>query len=237
LRDIEHRHRERPETNQEILEWRFPYSFESMRKKYLAKNLKEIGVTGAADKAQPPHRTFRRQDEDCMQGRGACRHARIDGRLFSHDDGAPTFLLPPPSPPRSRNAVRAVARVFAFLTLLRVWQSMDMNRRAVVKSAALGAAVAAPKLANAFECSPSEIDPETGACPVPKNDVDKPKVTLAPMIQIMDHRGCTRPKKEYKGKASGDSNDDMCVCVCAWVPSHRLATIFLSGKRGLYRCC
>jgi len=101
---------------------------------------------------------------------------------------------------------------------------MDMNRRAVVKSAALGAAVAAPKLANAFECSPAEIDPETGTCPVPKNDVDKPKVTLAPMIQIMDHRGCTRPKKEYKGKASGDGNDDMCVCVCACVPSPSLSS-------------
>lgn len=91
--------------------------------------------------------------------------------------------------------------------------SMDMDRRAVVKSAALGAAISAPKLANAFECSPAEIDPETGTCPVPKNDIDKPKVSLAPLIQIMDHRGCTRPRKEYKGKASGDGNDEMMVMV------------------------
>jgi hypothetical protein len=172
-----------------------------------------------------------------MQGRGACRHARIDGRLFPHDDGAPTV----PSATAFSAALSECCHVGGLglrcFDTAAVWQSMDMNRRAVVKSAALGAAVAAPKLANAFECSPAEIDPETGTCPVPKNDVDKPKVTLAPMIQILDHRGCTRPKKEYKGKASGDSNDDMCVCVCAWVPSHRLATIFLSGNRGLYRCC
>jgi hypothetical protein len=90
---------------------------------------------------------------------------------------------------------------------------MDMDRRAVVKSAALGAAIATPKLANAFECSPAEIDVETGACPVPKNDVDKPKVSLAPLIQIFDHRGCPRPRVEYKGKASGDDNDQMLVKV------------------------
>ena len=90
---------------------------------------------------------------------------------------------------------------------------MDMDRRAIVKGAALGAAVSAPKLANAFECRPKQIDPETGACPIPKNDVDQPRVSLAPNLLIMDHRGCSRPRSEYKGKASGDGNDEMCVKV------------------------
>ena len=90
---------------------------------------------------------------------------------------------------------------------------MDMDRRAVLKSAAVGAAITGPKIANAWECSPAEIDPETGACPVPKNDIDRPKLTLAPIIQIMDHRGCSRPRTEYKGKPSNDANDQMCVTV------------------------
>lgn len=97
-----------------------------------------------------------------------------------------------------------------------VWcclQSMDMDRRAMVKSAGLGAAVSVPKLANAFECSPGEIDKTTGACPVPKNDVDKPKKSLAPLVQVFDHRGCPRPRTEYKGKPSGDMNDQMLVSV------------------------
>lgn len=88
-----------------------------------------------------------------------------------------------------------------------------MDRRAVVKSAALGVAITGPKIASAFECRPKEIDKETGKCPVPKNDVDVPKKSLAPLIQIFDHRGCSRPKTEYTGKASGDDNDEMCVKV------------------------
>jgi len=90
---------------------------------------------------------------------------------------------------------------------------MDMDRRAIVKSAALGVALAGPKITNAFECSPGEIDKETGKCPVPKNDIDLSKKSLAPLIQIFDHRGCSRPKTEYTGKASGDLNDEMCVKV------------------------
>jgi len=90
---------------------------------------------------------------------------------------------------------------------------MDMDRRAIVKSAALGVALASPKITNAFECSPGEIDKETGKCPVPKNDIDLSKKSLAPLIQIFDHRGCSRPKTEYTGKASGDLNDEMCVKV------------------------
>ena len=83
------------------------------------------------------------------------------------------------------HALRLAAIADWYVGCVSCFQSMDMDRRAVVKSAALGAAVAAPKLANAFECSPGEIDKTTGACPVPKNDVDKPSRSLAPSFRSL----------------------------------------------------
>ena len=91
--------------------------------------------------------------------------------------------------------------------------SLCLITAAALKSASLAAAVTGPRLANALECSPAEIDVNTGKCPVPVNDVDQPKVTLAPVILVMDHRGCSRERTEYKGKRSGDGNDEMCVTV------------------------
>merc|ERR1711966_369784 len=39
------------------------------------------------------------------------------------------------------------------------------------------------------------------------------KSAAAPVITIFDHRGCSRAPKEYKGKASGDQDDEMMVKV------------------------
>lgn len=84
----------------------------------------------------------------------------------------------------------------------------------MVKSASVAGPFSPLRPADAFECSPAEIDPSTGKCPVPKNDVDQPHVSLAPLIRIFDNRGCKRPRTEYTGKPSGDANDEMLVMVC-----------------------
>ena len=73
--------------------------------------------------------------------------------------------------------------------------SMDMGRRQVVQTAG-AAAVAAPLL----RANPASAGMDKSA--------------RAPVIAILDHRGCTAHKnQEYRGPASGDQDDEMCVVV------------------------
>ena len=38
-------------------------------------------------------------------------------------------------------------------------------------------------------------------------------IAVNAQITIMDHRGCARKGSEYKGAASGDQDDEMCIVV------------------------
>ena len=74
--------------------------------------------------------------------------------------------------------------------------SMETGRRQVVQAGA-AAAVAAPLLRG----SPAEAKMDKSA--------------RAPVILIMDHRGCNRggANKEYTGAKAGNQDDEMCVKV------------------------
>lgn len=73
--------------------------------------------------------------------------------------------------------------------------SMDVSRRQAVQTAG-AAAVAAPLL----RANPASAGMDKSA--------------KAPVIAILDHRGCTAHKnQEYRGPASNDQDDEMCVVV------------------------
>uniref|UniRef100_A0A7S0Z6P5 Phycoerythrin alpha chain domain-containing protein n=1 Tax=Hemiselmis tepida TaxID=464990 RepID=A0A7S0Z6P5_9CRYP len=78
------------------------------------------------------------------------------------------------------------------------------GRREVVQGAG-AAAVVAPLL------RPAEAD----AAFFGKASGGPRKPLTAPVISILDHRGCSENSKhqEYKGKASSDENDEMCIVV------------------------
>jgi len=85
--------------------------------------------------------------------------------------------------------------------------SMDIDRRSIVQAGIAAAAAAplfAPKTADAVA--------DLGLKYVPR-----PPGMLngyAPIITIMDHRGCTsHANKEYRGKKSNDQDDEMLVKV------------------------
>jgi hypothetical protein len=85
-----------------------------------------------------------------------------------------------------------VASAAAFSPMM----SMETGRRQVVQAGA-AAAVAAPLLRG----SPAEAKMDKSA--------------RAPVILIMDHRGCNRggANKEYTGAKAGNQDDEMCVKV------------------------
>ena len=81
--------------------------------------------------------------------------------------------------------------------------SMETGRRQVVQAGA-AAAVATPLLrAGSADAAMSD-----GAGP-------RNKRAMAPIITIMDHRGCNRggANKEYTGAKAGGQDDEMCVKV------------------------
>ena len=87
--------------------------------------------------------------------------------------------------------------------------SMDTGRRSVVQAGA-AAAVAAPLL------RPTDADAASDAGFKMSNTFVRPaNHGMAPMITVMDHRGCNRggPNKEYRGPKSNDQDDEMCVKV------------------------
>eukprot|EP00283_Hemiselmis_rufescens_P006632 CAMPEP_0173433894 /NCGR_PEP_ID=MMETSP1357-20121228/11160_1 /TAXON_ID=77926 /ORGANISM="Hemiselmis rufescens, Strain PCC563" /LENGTH=133 /DNA_ID=CAMNT_0014398639 /DNA_START=89 /DNA_END=490 /DNA_ORIENTATION=- len=78
------------------------------------------------------------------------------------------------------------------------------SRREIVQGAG-AAAVAAPLL------RPDQAD----AAFFGKASGGPRKPLTAPVILVLDHRGCSENSKhkEYKGKAANDMNDEMCVVV------------------------
>ena len=87
--------------------------------------------------------------------------------------------------------------------------SMDTGRRSVVQAGA-AAAVAAPLL------RPTDADAATDAGFKMSNTFVRPaNHGMAPMITVMDHRGCNRggPNKEYFGIKANGPEDEMCVKV------------------------
>ena len=80
--------------------------------------------------------------------------------------------------------------------------SLETGRRQVVQAGA-AAAVAAPLL---------RANPAAAAGAMTKDSKGNPNG--APKINIFDHRGCTAHKNaEYRGAASNDQDDEMCVMV------------------------
>jgi hypothetical protein len=90
----------------------------------------------------------------------------------------------------------ALAALVASAAAFSPMMSMETGRRQVVQAGA-AAAVAAPLL----RANPAEAQYD--------------KSGRAPVILVMDHRGCNRggPNAEYRGTRSGDSDDEMCVKV------------------------
>eukprot|EP00802_Teleaulax_amphioxeia_P014331 Tamp_14394.p1 GENE.Tamp_14394~~Tamp_14394.p1 ORF type:complete len:151 (-),score=33.08 Tamp_14394:1181-1633(-) len=74
--------------------------------------------------------------------------------------------------------------------------SLSANRRQVVQGGA-AAAVAAPLLRSS-PAGAASFDNFPGR---------------APVISVLDHRGCPRKGTEYQGQRSGDQDDEMCVIV------------------------
>ena len=101
--------------------------------------------------------------------------------------------------------------------------SMDTGRRSVVQAGA-AAAVAAPLL------RPTDADAASDAGFTMSNTFVRPaNHGMAPMITVMDHRGCNRGghNKEYRGPKSNDEHDEMCVKVkleSVPIPYERAAT-------------
>nr|AGR45599.1 phycoerythrin alpha subunit L1 [Chroomonas sp. M1312] len=85
--------------------------------------------------------------------------------------------------------------------------SMGVGRREVVQAGAAAAAVA-PLLRNA---APAEARNYVGA----PMGVQKYADLRAPVILVLDHRGCESNSEhtEYKGEKSNDENDEMCIIV------------------------
>ena len=92
----------------------------------------------------------------------------------------------------------ALAALVASAAAFSPMMSMETGRRQVVQAGA-AAAVAAPLL----RANPAEAQYD--------------KSGRAPVILVMDHRGCNRggPNAEYRGKRSGDSDDEMAVLEAA----------------------
>ena len=89
--------------------------------------------------------------------------------------------------------------------------SMDIDRRSIVKTCIAAVAAAPllrPQTADAYSTSAADL----GLKYKPRS----PGALSgnAPIITIMDHRGCTRQaNKEYRGPKSNDQNDEMLVKV------------------------
>jgi hypothetical protein len=88
--------------------------------------------------------------------------------------------------------------------------SMETGRRQVVQAGA-AAAVAAPLLRPADADAASDMGFKMGNAAFAKFSRQN---GAAPVITIMDHRGCTaHANKEYRGPKSNDEDDEMCVKV------------------------
>ena len=102
-----------------------------------------------------------------------------------------------------------IAALAGSATAFSPMMSMDMGRREIVQAGA-AAAVAAPVL----RALPAEavLSSQLGMC---KNGKADGGCNAAPIITIFDHRGCNRggPNGEYRGKQSGDQDDEMLVKV------------------------
>jgi hypothetical protein len=81
--------------------------------------------------------------------------------------------------------------------------SVSTGRRAAIQGAA-GAAIVAPLL------RPTEAEAAVAGqkSKYPGNMVGNPS---APVITVMDHRGCKRTNTEYKGVKALDENDEQCI--------------------------
>ena len=87
--------------------------------------------------------------------------------------------------------------------------SMDMGRREIVQAGA-AAAVAAPLLRPAEAEAKADLGLSSGNAALSRG-IQK---GYAPIITIMDHRGCqAHANKEYRGPKSGDEDDEMLVKV------------------------
>ena len=105
--------------------------------------------------------------------------------------------------------------------------SMSLDRRSVVQTGAAGLAIAAPLLRpdaavagmdNMQTYKGRFIDSGSGSSSsAPSGGKGKGKNMngKAPVITILDHRGCNRggPNKEYTGAKAGNQDDEMCVKV------------------------
>ena len=88
--------------------------------------------------------------------------------------------------------------------------SMDLGRREIVQAGA-AAAIAAPLLRPAEAEAKANLGMSSGNAALSRG-IQK---GFAPIITIMDHRGCSRGQanREYQGKKSGDQDDEMLVKV------------------------
>ena len=95
--------------------------------------------------------------------------------------------------------------------------SVSTGRRAAIQGAA-GAAIAAPLL------RPTEAE---AAGKFAANGA-------APVISLLDHRGCSRQGTEYKGPKANDQEDEQCVILrmVKVGPGEAGAARFLSGVLG-----
>ena len=102
-----------------------------------------------------------------------------------------------------------VAALCASATAFSPMMSMDLGRRQVVQTGAAAAAAAPllrPSDANALTTSQKGKFCAQGAA--------NGSCDAAPVITIFDHRGCTaHDNTDYKGKKSGDQDDEMLVKV------------------------
>ena len=88
--------------------------------------------------------------------------------------------------------------------------SMDMGRREIVQAGAAAAATA--PLLRPAEANAALTAQKGKFCAQGRNNGS---CNAAPIITIFDHRGCQRggPNNEYRGKQSGDQDDEMLVKV------------------------
>ncbi|KAJ1468942.1 hypothetical protein T484DRAFT_1673225 [Baffinella frigidus] len=102
---------------------------------------------------------------------------------------------------------------------------MAAGRRVALQTA--GAAVVAAPLLRSAEADAAVVK-------FPGSMVKSP---LAPVITLLDHRGCNRASKEYKGEKANDIEDEMVVIMkmdgCA--PGKVEVTNFLAQQLGQFQ--
>lgn len=92
--------------------------------------------------------------------------------------------------------------------------SMDMGRRQAVQAAG-AAVVAAPLLRPEAASARGSDGKETGAFAADaysKYQKGYPR-NIAPIIEVFEELGCSRPKTDYKGPLDGTYNDNLCIKV------------------------